>query len=104
MQKPILKLYKWILTEHNNINILLTKPNQVFFCDIKDFCENNDINYKKPLFLHAYIYKKQLFYLKIEQGTYDNYVNFDRSIFAKITCEHNLNKKLTSEELNNGIF
>ena len=31
MIKNIFDLYKWLLKEHNNINVLLTKPNQVFF-------------------------------------------------------------------------
>lgn len=102
MQQPILKLYKWILNEHNDINVLLINTNHVFFYDIKCFCISNDIDYKKPLFLHAYIDKeKQLIYLKIEQGTYNKCINFDRNIFAKITCENNLDKKLTNEELNN---
>lgn len=102
MINPIFKLYKWILKEHNDINILLTNTNHIFFSDIKSFCVRNDINYKKPLFLHAYIdEEKQLIYLKIEQGTYNECINLDRNIFAKITCEHNLCKKLTSEELNN---
>lgn len=101
MKKPIFKLYKWLLKEHNDINILLANFNQVFFSDIKCFCVSNDIDYKKPLFLHAYIDKEKQFYLKIEQGNYNKCINFDRNIFSKITCEHNLNKTLTSEELNN---
>ncbi len=100
MIKNTFNLYAWILKEHNNINVLLTKPNQVLFNNIKRFCESNDLNYRLPLHLFAYIDNKDL-YIEIEQGSIKECINFDNSIYAKITCEHNLKRLLSSEELNN---
>ena len=101
MVKPIIKLYKWILNKHNNINILLTNSSQVFFNDIKSFCISNDLDYKYPLHLYAYINENKSLYIEIEQGDDIDCLNFDNSIYCKITIENNLGRILTIDELNN---
>lgn len=89
-EAQILKLYNWILNGHNNINVLLTNTRQAFFRSIKLFCDSNGLDYKLPLNLYAYIEKgktildKDILYLEIEQGDYDDCINFDNDIYEKI--------------------
>ena len=105
MNLKIQMLYKWLYDKKRPINVLLTNISQIFFSDIDSFCKYKtfpQINTKRPLEIYAYVDKENnILFLQIEQGTYDNCINFDNTIFSKIMCEHNLHQELSVEELNN---
>ena len=105
MNLKIQMLYKWLYDKKRPINVLLTNISQIFFSDIDSFCKYKtfpQINTKQPLEIYAYVDKENnILFLQIEQGTYDNCINFDNTIFSKIMCEHNLHRELSVEELNN---
>lgn len=84
-------LFQWILTKHNNQNFKIENTNLKIYSTICSFCNSNNLDYKYPIRIFAYI-KDNINYFEIEQGTFDNVIKLNKSTFSNIICENNLEK------------
>lgn len=85
--KILRSLFEWILNKHNNQNFKIENTNLKIYSTICSFCNSNDLDYKYPLRIFAYV-KDNRNYFEIEQGTFDNVITLNKSTFSDITCEN----------------